>query len=244
MIIETVRRGKMIILICDDQPEEAAALETLLGNISNGVKAITFSKGLDALEYVKAGKKADICILDIIMPGMSGIELAKEMRNSGYPGEIVFLSASNEFGPESYEVGAFRYLLKPPGRERVEELLKDLTGKWKKDDTAAIHLVVPGAVLSVRHSQVLYVEVVMRKCIFRLRDGKETVVKQALKNIEQTLLGDTRFAKCHRSYIVNLDEIAEISDANIVMNGGARIPLARTHRKVINQYFRRRFGEG
>jgi DNA-binding LytR/AlgR family response regulator len=234
----------MIILICDDKPDEAAALKTLLGNISNGVKTITFSNGQDALEYIEAGKKADICILDIIMPEMSGIELAKEMRGCGYLGEIVFLSTSNEFGPESYEVGAFRYLLKPPTRERVEELLKDLTGKWEKDDTAAIHLVVPGAVHSVRFSQVLYVEVVVRRCIFKLRDGKESIVKQALKNIEQTLLGDSRFAKCHRSYIVNLDEISEISDANIVMNGGARIPLARTHRKVINQYFRRRFGEG
>jgi DNA-binding LytR/AlgR family response regulator len=63
-----------------------------------------------------------------------------------------------------------------------------------------------------------------------------------LKRIEQSLLSDARFAKCHRSFIVNLDEISEISEAEMIMNGGARIPVARTHRKVINQYFRRRFG--
>jgi DNA-binding LytR/AlgR family response regulator len=165
------------------------------------------------------------------------------MRDSGYPGEIVFLSSSNGFGPESYEVGAYRYLLKPPSRKGVEELLRDIGEKRKKEDTAAIHLSIPGAQRSVRFSQVLYVEVILRKCVFRLRGGKESIVKQSLEKVERSLLRDTRFAKCHRSYIVNLDEIAEISDTNIIMNGGARIPVARTHRDIVKQYYRRRFGE-
>ncbi len=102
----------MIILICDDRPEESAVLNSLLGNSGFEVSTSVFDKGGKALEHIKAGRKADICILDIIMPDMSGIELAREIRACGYRGEIVFLSWSNDFGSESYEVGAFYYLVK------------------------------------------------------------------------------------------------------------------------------------
>jgi CheY-like chemotaxis protein len=85
----------MNILICDDRPEEAAAVNALLGSSGYAMNTAVFTSGGAVLEHVRAGGAVDACILDIVMPEMSGIELAKSLRNSGYGGEIIFGDSIN-----------------------------------------------------------------------------------------------------------------------------------------------------
>ncbi len=92
----------MNILICDDMPKEANKLKRLLA--AQGIATSVFHHGRDALRYIEDGGFADVCILDIIMPEMTGIELAGRLRRTGWDGPIVFLSTSKEFGPETYQV--------------------------------------------------------------------------------------------------------------------------------------------
>ena len=113
----------MYILICDDMHDDGFKLEQAIKVSGIGAKCCYFDKGSDALSYIKTGAKVDVCFLDIVMPEMSGIELARQIRkmetDKGMKAHaIVFLTTSNEFASESFEVKAFTYLLKPPAPQR------------------------------------------------------------------------------------------------------------------------------
>jgi DNA-binding LytR/AlgR family response regulator len=237
----------MNILICDDRPSDAAELERLLQNSKLQIQTVVFNDGYDALDYAAAGTEIDVCVLDIIMPGMDGIRLARELRQRGFSGEIVFLSTSREFAPESYEVKAFSYLIKPVTQENVKKIVEQLDNAHKAADTARILLKTPGVSKSVLLRDISYVEVIQHKVYFRLCNrrsglGGEIVVNSALKDLSDTLLCDPRFVQCHRSFIVNMDEIAEISEWAIQMRRGERIPITRTYHDVRSRYYQWVFG--
>jgi DNA-binding LytR/AlgR family response regulator len=75
-----------------------------------------------------------------------------------------------------------------------------------------------------------------------MRDANEIVVNAAFKDFSNTLLSDLRFIQCHRSYIVNMDEIAEISEWKIRMRCGAQIAITRSYHNARNKYYQWVFG--
>jgi DNA-binding LytR/AlgR family response regulator len=232
----------MNFLVCDDLPDETNRLETLLSESGFSINTVVFHNGYDALDYAHKGALIDACLLDILMPKMDGVELAKRLRADGFSGEIIFLSSSNDYGSESYEVNAFSYLLKPPTKDSVSRLLKKLTLAREKSDMGSILLKTPGVARSVLLRDISYVEVIQHKVYFYLRDGSSVAVYMTFSEVAAELLNYPRFVQCHRSYIVNMDEISEISEREIVMRGGAAIPVTRTYRDVRRRYYRRVFG--
>jgi DNA-binding LytR/AlgR family response regulator len=201
-----------------------------------------FNNACDVLKHASAGSNIDVCILDIIMPEMDGICLAKELRRGGFRGAIVFLSSSREFAPESYEVKAFSYLLKPPTKESVKDLLDQLEKSQQTKDSAKILLKTPGIASSVFLRDISFIEVIQHKVYFRLCDGKEIVVNAAFKDFADTLLCDNRFLQCHRSYIVNMNDIAEIAEWELKMRRGERIAITRSFHDSRSKYYRWVFG--
>ncbi len=228
----------MNILICDDLPQEASILDRLLHKAGFPVNTVVFLNGHDVMDYARSGFVIDVCILDIIMPDMNGIELSKRLRTDGFTGEIVFLSTSNEYGPESYEVKAFSYLLKPATPANVHRLLSDLNRTRNETDSANILLKTPGVARSVLLRDISHIEVIQHRVHYYLRNCDEIVVCTTFKEALAGLKGDPRFVQCHRSYMVNMDEIAEISEKEIVLRSGMMVPVARNHRDVRRRYYR------
>ena len=79
-VVYSFRVVAVNILICDDMPNEAEKLSDLLNGL--GYKSVAFLSAVVALEHIRSGAAADMCILDIVMPEMNGIELALMLRNS------------------------------------------------------------------------------------------------------------------------------------------------------------------
>ena len=95
----------MKIPICDDVPDAAVQLTKIIAlSFPDAIIHATHS-GAEALEFIHSGKIPDIIFLDIIMPGIDGISLARTIRNKGYKGPIVFMTSSNEYAAQSYELG-------------------------------------------------------------------------------------------------------------------------------------------
>ena len=117
----------MNVLVCDDIKSEADKLAEMLKNRGFDVNISVFYNAQDTLSYIRSGAVVDVCFLDIVMPDMSGVELAHTLRQDGYTGFIVFLSASKDYGPESYKVKAFNYLLKPISISDIREILRELS---------------------------------------------------------------------------------------------------------------------
>lgn len=224
----------MNILICDDMQREIDRLTSLLDKpgfdrlSAYAVNTVGFTSGVDALAYVRSGKMVDVCFLDIVMPEMSGIDLAKALRRDGFKSEIVFLSTSKEYGPETYLVKAFGYLLKPPTPDAVRKILAGIENARKAVDTDGIKVKEKGAVRSLLYRDISYAEVVNHKVFYWLTDGKNVEVTATFGETAPQLLRDKRFVQCHNSFIVNMNEVSSIIGREVITRGGARLPLSRS----------------
>jgi len=126
------------ILICDDKQTEIDKFIKLIGGSSINAQTVSFNNGYEALDYIHTGAVVDVCFLDIVMPQISGIDVAQQLREAGYAGDIVFFTTSNEYASESYGVSAFAYLLKPLIPDAVRSTLYKLDEKRKKNDTESL----------------------------------------------------------------------------------------------------------
>lgn len=222
----------MNILICDDMKSEAAKIERLLCDSGFDIKIISFQNGHDALDYIHTGAVVDFCFLDIIMPVMSGVALAEELRASGFTGEIVFLTTSNEYAAESYRVKAFSYLLKPLRPADVRDVLVQLINAREKGDSDGILIKVSKVSRLILFREISHIEVIKHYVYIRLIDGEEIEIYATLGEIAQRLLSDRRFAQCHRSFIVNMSDIAVIDEWEITMRSGKKIPNSKSYPDV------------
>ena len=231
----------MNILICDDEDDAALRLKKIVLLSAPDAYIKVFNTGMDALLCFRSGMMPDLCFLDIIMPEIDGILLAGKMREEGYKGAIVFLTTTNDYAAQSYEVGASSYLLKPPKEKDVTALLRKLEEEQKAADNDGIPVKTKNVTMFLSHKNISYVEVVNHKVFFRLVNGGEIEVNARLSEITPLLLADSRFAQCHASFVVNMDDIYQIQGNYILMNRGIKIPISKTFSDFKKLYVKRLF---
>ena len=226
----------MNILICDDQKDDADKLAVLLHESGFfDIKTVPFASGRGLLEYIGTGAQADVCFLDIVMPEMNGVELAERLRSGGYNGEIVFLSISNDFAHQAFQVEAFDYLLKPPSPESIKAVLQKLEKKLKAADNSGFSVKVQGVSRFIRFRDISHIESGNHSVYIRLRNIGEIKVYAAFEDIKNELFGDSRFIQCHGSYMVNMSDIDTIIDGEIIMQNGMKVPVSRRFSTVRNE---------
>ena len=232
--------AKINVLICDDVQDDGIGLELAIKAAGVGANCRRFEKGADALSHFKAGSKVDACFLDIVMPEMNGVELARQIRKTEAGGEtmceIVFLSSSNEFASESFEVRAFSYLLKPPDPQKVANVLREIIAGKKAADVSGIPVSTKTLTKFLYFREVSFIEVINYKVYFHLVDGSEIALVSTLGAILPRILEDKRFAQCHRSFVVNMNDVNKIRDNSVLMYSGKQIPISRTYAGFCDKY--------
>jgi DNA-binding LytR/AlgR family response regulator len=176
------------------------------------------------------------------MPGIDGISLAERMRKEGYGGPIVFLTASNDYAAQSYKVEAFSYLLKPPDEKEVAAILRKLKNMLEAADTAGLPVKTKQISKHILFKDISHIEVIRHNVYFRLIDGNEIQIAGVFSEIIPTLLADKRFARCHRSFVVNMDAISGIQGDVAIMKCGKNIPISRNYSEFKKLYQNRLFG--
>ena len=110
------------IAICDDDAGQAARLQADVTDWAHGACAVTCFPSAEAFRFA-GDTDWDILLLDVEMPGMSGIDLAKRLRGAGCRAEIIFITSHFECMAEGYEVDALHYLVKPVPAEKLRAVL-------------------------------------------------------------------------------------------------------------------------
>ena len=236
--------AEMNILICDDVSDVAIQLTKIISLSFPDAYIRTFNSAAGTLAFFRSGKIPDICFLDIIMPGMDGILLAEKLRTEGYGGPIVFLTLSNDFAAQSYKVEAFSYLLKPPNEKEVIAILHRVEKAYKERDAAGIHVKTKRITRFILHRDISHVEVINQKLFIRLIDGTEVEIWSSLSEIVPKLTGESRnsrFAQCHNSFVVNMDNISYIQGNTIIMKEGIKIPITKKYADFKKLYEKRVF---
>jgi len=233
----------MDIVIRDDMPVEANKLSDLIKKLYSKLQIHIFYKAADVLEYIFAGGAADVCFMDIVMPETDGINLAKKLRSFGYSKEIVFLTAINNYAAESYSVDAFSYILKPPTLNSVSDVINCLRDLDKKKDKGLV-VNSAGAVRFIPFCSISFIEALQRKVLIKLEDNQEIISNSTFNEVSSKILCDTRFVQCHRSYVINMEYILEISGRNIIMCDSTIIPISKSFLEVKKVYLKWLFKEG
>lgn len=217
------------IAVCDDDVQELSRLVNLMNRYQDEKKTAliyaAFSNALDLLEIMH-GNTYDILLLDVLMPGVNGIEAAYEIREFNKEIKILFLTSSPEFAVESYAVNAYYYLLKPVTAERLFPVLDNLLLETQRAETA-LHIKTTSGMMSISFHRLEFLEVINKRLYFHLTDGSVKEISGSLSDFETELLAREEFIKVHRSCIVNMGCIQELSAKELITYAKQSAPVSR-----------------
>lgn len=217
------------IALCDDDPQELFRISNLINKYLDSKKnALKYGVFHNATELLEAMHKYsyDILLLDVLMPGINGIEAAREIRGFDKEIKIIFLTSSSEFAVESYTVDAYYYLLKPVTSVKLFPLLDELLLEAQRAETA-LHIKSASGIISIPFSRLEFLEVINKRLYFHLTDGSVKEVSGTLSDYEPELLARKEFIKVHRSCIVNMGCIQELTAKELITYSKQSVPVSR-----------------
>ncbi len=226
----------MRVAICDDNEIDREIIREMLNACfdESTVKPelVLYESGVTLACDIQEGDWFDIVFLDIYMTDHLGIDIAHRLREFGYTGEIVFLTASPDFAIDSYDVTAAGYILKPISPEKLRRAVERVLRNYD-DHTYAFRQ--RSYVVRVPLNGILYVESSNTKCILHCRDGVDYTVYKRLDEIESEL-NDPRFLRCHQSYLVNMDHVRE-AGKSFTLDTGEMVLIRQRNLKTIREAY-------
>lgn len=222
-------RIQMKIAICDDEISVLHEIKSLLAEYctryDREISCDVFQSPLELLTKMEQSGCYDALFLDILMNEDNGIEVARELRKTDEDVKIIFLTSSPEFAVQSYTVGAFYYELKPVSKESFFKLMDKLYSEWTKERAEFLIVKCENGINKIDVRDLEYCEVVNRSLVICLTNGISLKSAAKITEIEKMLGRFGCFIRPHRSYIVNLRHIKNISQKTIIMKSGAKIPI-------------------
>ena len=225
----------MRIAICEDKADDAAEIraylerhferEGYMGKIS------VYESGEALLEAFAPGA-FEVVFMDIHMPGMSGVEVARAIRADDPDCALVFITIDPGHMPEGYALRAASYVVKPLTQEQMDTALLQCRRVFLQN-ARFIEVMVGGQSVRLPLPKIQYVGMLDKVASIHTTEG---VVKTytSLAEIERRL-GGKPFLRCHRAFIVNMGYIQDIQENDLLMKGGVRVPLRKNGRKDIRR---------
>ena len=224
------------IAICDDMEEDVKYISSAVNKWAekeNITVDIEMFPSAESFLFRYAEQKAfDILLLDVEMPSMNGVELAKRIRKENDAVQIIFITGYTDYISEGYEVSALHYLVKPLSETKLFEVLNRAVLKIRKNEKS-LYLSLSGETVRIPIYEIKYLEV--QQNYVTVHSKKDYTVKKTLGEFEREL--DERFYRMGRSFIVNLSCIDKITKTDVFLSDGSVIPLSRGQYEPLNKAF-------
>ena len=225
----------MKIAICDDEALGRAqvlalAEEYARQNSHLNLSASAFENAEDLLEAAEKIGGFAVYILDVLMPGMDGIRLGVSLRQAGFDGKIIYLTASREYAIESFKARPFDYLLKPVGREALFSVLDEAIQSVAGQKETGIIVKTKDGSRKLAFDSILYAELCQRSIVYHLAGGmtaKTVQIRTTFTEAIQDLLRDSRFFLCGKSIAANLHHITMVGKDAVVFKDGGKVYLPK-----------------
>ena len=220
----------MRIAICDDEEMYRVQLKSVLDKIlvNADYEIETFADG-NRLEEAYSEEPYDLVFLDIEMPAVDGITLARRLRARSEKVFIVFLTGHVEYALEGYEVNALRYLTKPVDTDKLKEVIRYVQDK--QGSGRQIIVKEDGEQLLIDITDVIYMESMNQNVRIVTAKG-EHVIRYNIGDFEQQLAGDG-FFRIHRGYLVALAKVKKLAKSDVIMEDGTTLPVSRSNIKPL-----------
>jgi DNA-binding LytR/AlgR family response regulator len=215
------------IAVCDDTHADRQRLISLIMLEISCCECTAYENCETLLLDFENGAHFDIIFLDIFMGGMTGVEAAKNIRRTDSNTLLIFVSSSNDFYRESYDLYAFNYLVKPLTQDKISEVLRRAVQLLNKDTDQVVRISFMGSLHTVRCSQLLYLSSEQHSVNFFQKNGGILKSYGKLDDFVSQLPSEN-FMRCHQSYIVNLSHVTAMTTAEFTL-GEIRIPISRSY---------------
>jgi DNA-binding LytR/AlgR family response regulator len=237
----------LIIVAVDDEEPALAELTYLLNRTPGIAQVRPAGTAPDALELLQADD-VDAVFLDIRMPGMDGLALARVISRFAAPPPVVFVTAYDSHAVDAFDIAAVDYLLKPIRAERLAQAVARVqraletevteakpAGDEVPDETIAVEL--GGVTRYVKRSDIVYVEAQRDYVRLRTRDGGH-LVRVPLAALEERW-EPAGFLRVHRRFLVNANFVEGLRTAGgrvtVDLGEGQSVPVSRRHAAAVKE---------
>lgn len=204
----------MRVIIVDDEFLAREELKHFIQNYSNLDIIGEFADGIEVLKFIQ-NNEVDVIFLDINIPSLDGVLLAKSISKFIKKPYIIFITAYKEHAIEAFEVEAFDYILKPYSESRIISMLKKLESSNINEKNLSLNN-ISNKISLWKNEKIIVVDVdniyyclARERVTFIFTKNEEYSVNLCISEFYKKLPKNI-FFKCHRSYIVNLNKISEI----------------------------------
>ena len=235
----------MRIVVCEDELIYQKAITDAIEHwqASSGhldIELSVYSSSEDLLERLDRDAKVDLLFVDIQIPGeMSGIELARRIREKQLDMTIVFCTNYSEYVFEGYTVHALRFLKKPVVQEDIDFCCSYVYNRLalQSDQTLTISSASKRYVL--RYMEILCVEARLHSLLFTTTISREPIKISAKLSDIQRSLPSSLFVQCHRSYLINIAHVRMLTRTECTLSNSISIPISRTFTADVEHAFDR-----
>jgi DNA-binding LytR/AlgR family response regulator len=234
-------------LVVDDEAPSRDELAYLLGTFPR-IRPVHVARNSNEAFRLLQMRRYDVVFLDVRMPSLNGVELARVLRRFAAPPAIVFVTAYEEYAVQAFEVRAIDYLLKPVSRARLGAALDRALGcspdgpefpSEDEDSLAVIPVETTGRIRLIDRLQVCRVEAEGDYVRLHLVDGSTHLVRIPISHLEEKW-SEHGFIRIHRGHLVPIARITEFATAggnHTVVVAGRVLPVSRRHARQVRDLF-------
>ena len=237
-------------IIVDDEPLAVAQLEKYVERVPFLVNVGSCSSAAEAMEILATGS-VDAMFVDINMPDIDGVQFVRSLVS---PPLVVFTTAYSEYAIDGFRLDAVDYLLKPITFEDFLKASNKLSRIYSMNNSAqsaveqgeevcrdCLYVKSDYRMLRVPISSIKYIESMSEYVRIFVDDNPKPIVSLlSMKKIEESLpAGD--FMRVHRSYLINLNKVKEVSKMRLVYDGGVYVPIGEMYKDAFFEYIDKHF---
>lgn len=229
----------MKIAVCDDDKAAREHIVSLVKEQIQDAEIVTFATGE---EMLKVQSTFDISFLDVKMREVSGMDVANHIRQEEQGNKksiIIFVTGYEKYMNSAFDVSAFHYLLKPIDEEKFRNVFRRaLTELYAAEERTKRYILVKnsGIQQKVYIKDIYYIESANKKVIIHTRTG---ILDSYGKMDELEQMTGSAFYRCHRCYLVNMEQIVSYNADTIkVVNGDKLILAQKKYNDFIRQYMK------
>ncbi|MCB0553327.1 MAG: response regulator transcription factor [Phaeodactylibacter sp.] len=219
----------MTCLIIDDNPLARLALRNMASEIEGLELAGECESAMEAFNFLQKDP-ADLLLLDVEMPGMSGLELLKNLEHQPL---AILITSKADYAVEGFDLQVVDYIVKPVALPRLLKAIQRAQERYEAQQLATLQELGPSylfarvnnSLLRIDFDDILFVQALGDYVVFQTADKKHPV-HLTMKALEERLPSN-RFLRVHRSYIVALDKISNL-EQNSLQVGKHIVPVAET----------------
>lgn len=227
-------------LVIDDEPLALQQLASYVGKIPYFTLVAQCHGAVEAREIIDR-ERVDAIFVDINMPDINGMDFVKQLSA---PPIVVFTTAYSEYAVDGYKVDAVDYLLKPFGLDDFKraatkvkkryELENNAAAQQPADDDDSIFLKTEHRVIRANIADIRYVEGMSEYLKIYIEGQRPIIMLLSMKKLEERL--PSYFMRIHRSYIVNMKKVSEVSKSRVAIDADTVLPVGDIYKDALMQY--------